>query len=424
MQVTILAVGSRGDVQPYLALGKGLQQAGYRVRLGMPANFESLAEKHHLDFVAITPSSQQIMAGPVGRTMITSGENNLAFILNLAKMVGEHAQQSLQAAWQACQGTDVIIFNHFAWMGYHLAEKLNLPSIAAWIYPLNRTRAFPPLGTPPWLQFGESFNKPSYLLYEQLIQYAFNGIFNEWRCTLDLPPLPRGGIFEHFYRRQTPVLYAYSPNVLPKPDDWSARFVVTGYWFLDRSSEWIPPTALTDFLADGPPPVYVGFGSMISNQSDKLTGMAIEALKQTGQRGILARGWGGLDISKANQRLTDDIFVIDETPHDWLFPQMAAVVHHGGAGTTSAGLRAGVPSVLIPFSGDQPFWGQRVAALGVGPAAISYKKLSARRLTSAIKTAVSDKTMQRRAADLGQQISSEDGVDKAVKTFEKFCNFI
>jgi sterol 3beta-glucosyltransferase len=150
----------------------------------------------------------------------------------------------------------------------------------------------------------------------------------------------------------------------------------------------------------------------------------IDALKQTGQRGILARGWGGLDISKVNQRLTDDIFVIDETPHDWLFPQMAAVVHHGGAGTTSAGLRAGVPSVLIPFSGDQPFWGQRVAALGVGPAAISYKKLSARRLTSAIKTAVSDKTMQRCAADLGQQISSEDGVANAVKTFEKFCNFI
>lgn len=420
MHVTILAVGSRGDVQPHIALGKGLQQAGYRVRFGAPANFATLAAQHGLEFTAITPSSQQIMAGPVGRAMMTSGQNNVAFVLKLARMVAEHAQPSLQAAWQACQNTDVIIFNHFAWMGYHIAEKINLPAVAAWIYPLNRTRRFPPLGTPPWLRLGGSFNRFSFLLYEQLIQIAFATIFKRWRQTLQLPPLPRAGIFDHFYRRQTPALYAYSPRVLPQPADWPARFVVTGYWFLERPAGWQPPATLVDFLASGPPPVYIGFGSMSGSRSREMVDIAVDALRQTGQRGILARGWGGLAIERSNQPLSDDIFVVDAAPHDWLFPQMAAVVHHGGAGTTSAGLRAGAPSILIPFSGDQPFWGQRVAALGVGPPAIPYKKLSARRLAAAIETATGSEAMQQRAASLGEQIRAENGIDKALEALQKF----
>jgi UDP:flavonoid glycosyltransferase YjiC (YdhE family) len=420
MRVTILAVGSRGDVQPYVALGKGLQQAGYHVRLGMPANFESLAESYGLEFAAISPSSQRILAGPFGQATITSGENNFAFVMNLARMLGEHAEEALQIAWQACSDADVIIFNHFAWMGFHIAEKMNLPAVAAWIYPLTRTRDFPPLGTPPWLQFGRPFNRQSYILYEQLIQYAFKDIFSKWRRALELPSLPLGGIFSHFYQRKIPVLYAYSPNVVSAPDDWPKRFVVTGYWFLDRPSEWQPSAALSDFLADGPPPVYIGFGSMNSDHPQELTDMALAALKQTGQRGIVATGWGGLDVSTANHLLTADIFVVDEAPHDWLFPQMAAVVHHGGAGTTSAGLRAGVPSILVPFSGDQPFWGQRVTALGVGPAPIPHQRLSAQRLSSAINATIRDETMQRRAAVLGRQIQSEDGIASAVAAFENF----
>lgn len=420
MHITILAVGSRGDVQPYVALGKGLQQAGYQVCIGMPENFEILANKNGLEFIAIGPNSQQILAGDFGQAAITSGENNLAFVLNLARLLDEHALESLHAALQACQDADVIIFNHLAWMGYHIAENLNVPAVGAWIYPLNRTRAFPPLGTPPWLQLGRPFNRPTYFFYEQLIQYAFNNIFKEWRRALDLSPLPRGGIFEHFYRRKIPVLYAFSPNVLPKPDDWPERFVVTGYWFLERPSEWQPSTALTDFLADGSPPVYIGFGSMTSARSRQITDMAIDALKQTEQRGILAKGWGELNTLTVNQPLTNDIFVIDEAPHDWLFPQMAALVHHGGAGTTAAGLRAGTPSILTPFSGDQPFWGQRVTALGVGPAAIPYNKLSTQRLASAIKTAISDETIQRRAAVLGQQIRAEDGIAGAIYSLKNF----
>jgi sterol 3beta-glucosyltransferase len=232
-------------------------------------------------------------------------------------------------------------------------------------------------------------------------------------------PLPPGGYFAYLSRQQVPVLYAYSPTVVARPNDWPERFVVTGYWFLERPLNWQPPPALSDFLADGPPPVYIGFGSMSSNRPHKLADVAIDALKMAGQRGILARGWGGLAFDGINQPLTDDIFVVDDAPHDWLFPQMAAVVHHGGSGTTAAGLRAGVPSVLIPFSGDQPFWGQRVAALGAGPAAIPYKKLSVRRLATAIETATGSETMRCRVAALGKRIQAENGVADAVEAFGK-----
>ena len=419
MHVTILAVGSRGDVQPYVALGQGLQQVGYQVRLAAPANFATLAADHQLDFAAITPSSQQIMAGPTGRAMMTTGQNNLAFVFKLAEMVEAYTRSSLWAAWEACQDTDVIIFNHFAWMGYHIAEKLDLPNYAAWIYPLNRTWAFPPPGTPTWLHWGRPFNRLDFLIYEQVVQLAFRRTFKAWRQMLKLPPLPWAGIFEHFHRRQIPALYAYSPRVVPKPADWPQQSVVTGYWFLERSVGWQPPSALTNFLADGPPPVYIGFGSMSGHRSQELVTIAIDALKQTGPRGLLARGWGGLATRVVNQHLADDVFVVDAAPHDWLFPQMAAVVHHGGAGTTSAGLRAGVPSILVPFSNDQIFWGQRVAALGIGPTAIPYKKLSTQRLVNAIETVTNSTSIQHRAAVLGQQICAEQGIAVAIETLRK-----
>lgn len=420
MHLTILATGSQGDVQPYIALGKGLQQAGYQVRLGAPSNFEALITQHGLDFAAIAPNSQQLMAGPTGRAMMTSGHNAIGFIFKLAELTRTHAQQLLLASWQACQQAEAIIFNHFGWMGYHIAEKLNIPAYGAWIYPLTCTRAFPPVGLPgrPWP--GGLTNRFIFLLYEQVIQAAFNQTFTEWRQLLGLPPLPPTGFFQHFYSRQLPVLYAYSPSVCPKPVDWPERFVVTGYWFLDRSSGWQAPAALVDFLASGPPPVYIGFGSMSGYRSGELVERMVAALNQAGWRGILARGWGGLDTHVVNQALTDDVFVIDSVPHDWLFPQLAAVVHHGGAGTTSAGLRAGRPSILIPFSGDQPFWAQRVTALGVGPAAIPFKKLSAKQLVVAIRTATSDQAMQRRAVALGRQIRAENGIASAVEAFERF----
>ncbi len=186
---------------------------------------------------------------------------------------------------------------------------------------------------------------------------------------------------------------------------------MTGYWFLDSPANWQPPQELVDFLKAGSPPVYIGFGSMSDSNPEALTKLVLDALAESGQRGVLIKGWGAL----SNADLPDHVFQIDSVPHDWLFPQMAAVVHHGGAGTTSAGLRAGVPSIIIPFAVDQPFWGQRVANLGVGTQPILRQELTAEKLTAAIKIATSDEAMKEKARILGQKISAENGVKQAVE---------
>jgi sterol 3beta-glucosyltransferase len=225
----------------------------------------------------------------------------------------------------------------------------------------------------------------------------------------DLPAAPFFGSDNLPQFQQYPTLYGFSPSVIPKPSDWH-NTEVTGYWFLDAATDWVPPADLMAFLQAGPPPVYIGFGSMGSRKPEETADLVLQAIARTGQRAILLSGWGGL--SKAD--LPETVFMVESVPHSWLFSQVAAVVHHGGAGTTAAGLRAGVPSIVIPFFGDQPFWGQRVAKLGVGPEPIPRKQLTVERLAQAIRTAVTDRGMIRRAADLGAKIQAEDGVANAV----------
>jgi UDP:flavonoid glycosyltransferase YjiC (YdhE family) len=211
--------------------------------------------------------------------------------------------------------------------------------------------------------------------------------------------------------RAVPLLYGYSPTVVPKPSDWDEHAHVTGYWFLDHAPDWQPPAGLVDFLESGSPPVYVGFGSLVSGGAEKASRVVLDALRQSGQRGVLATGWGGLGPSD----LPGEVYATESVPHDWLFPRMAAVAHHGGAGTTGAGLRAGVPSIILPFSKDQPFWARRVEALGAGPAPIPRKRLTAGRLAQAMHVAVTDESIRERSAALGEAIRGENGVGNAVR---------
>jgi UDP:flavonoid glycosyltransferase YjiC (YdhE family) len=206
------------------------------------------------------------------------------------------------------------------------------------------------------------------------------------------------------------MLYCFSPTIVPKPPDWGEHSHVTGYWFLDHPLDWQPPADLVGFLESGPPPIYVGLGGIASRNPEKTSRIVLDALRQSGQRGVIAACGGGLSQSD----LPDEVFVTEAIPHDWLFPRMAAVVHHGGAGTTGAGLRAGVPSILVPVANDQPFWARRVKALGAGPAPIPRRRLSADRLAQAIRVAVTDESIRKRAAELGETIRAEDGVAIAV----------
>jgi sterol 3beta-glucosyltransferase len=227
---------------------------------------------------------------------------------------------------------------------------------------------------------------------------------------LDMPPIPMSGPFKQLYEEQTPGLYAFSELVVPRPKDWPDWIHVTGYWFLEPPVRWEPSRELKDFLDAGPPPVYIGFGSMPNRKPTESAEIALEALEKSGQRGILLQGWGGLKP----RDLPKTVFLLDSIPHTWLFPRMAAVVHHGGAGTTGASLRSGVPSIVIPHFADQPFWGERVYKLGVGPKPIPRWRLTANGLAKSICKAVEDEGMQKKASDFGRAIRIENGVQKAV----------
>jgi sterol 3beta-glucosyltransferase len=216
-------------------------------------------------------------------------------------------------------------------------------------------------------------------------------------------------------RAREPVLNGWSRHILPRPPDWAAWLEVTGYWFLDRPKDWQPPSGLADFIEAGPRPVSVGFGSMVGGGAEELTDTVVRALRRAGRRGVLVSGFGGF----SNADLPDDLFKVEEVPYDWLFPRVAAAVHHGGAGTTALSLRAGTPTVVMPFFTDQSFWGARVAGLGAGPRPIPRAKLSTKRLAAAILQATTDARVGERARILGEKIRAEDGVARAVEAFHR-----
>ena len=235
------------------------------------------------------------------------------------------------------------------------------------------------------------------------------------QTVLKLPRAPFFGPYRSRRLRQDLTLYGFSPAVIPRPADWGGRTHVTGYWFLDPAPGWTPPADLVAFLQNGPPPVYVGFGSMGSRKPEETTDMVLQALAETGQRGVLLAGWEGMRA----ERLPDSVYLAGPVPHSWLFPKMAAVVHHGGAGTTAARLMSGVPSVVVPFFGDQGFWGRKVADLGVRPSPVPRKQLSAERLAAAIQQAINDEGMRKRAASIGGQIRAEERAARAAEIIGK-----
>ncbi|MDH3570301.1 MAG: glycosyltransferase, partial [Gemmatimonadota bacterium] len=353
MRITILTVGSHGDVQPYVALGVGLRAAGHDVRLATHEPFRSFVSSHGLEFAPLGADPKQVIAGRQGQAWLESGDSLVRFISRFLRLFRPLLEQNLADTSQACIGSEAIVYAPLAFAGYHIAEALGVPSYQASLQPATPTREFPIFPLAGKRRWGGTYNRLTYTLYEQVTWQALRPVVNRWRTeTLGLPATPMMRPFREFRARRVPQLYGFSAAVVPKPRDWPDWHHITGYWFLDRPAEWQPPAAIVDFLGAGPPPVYIGFGSMIAKDPAELFDVALEAIHRTGQRGVLSTGWMGADHTD----LPDDVFGIESIPHDWLFPRMAAVVHHGGAGTTAAGLRAGVPSILTPFFADQPFW--------------------------------------------------------------------
>jgi sterol 3beta-glucosyltransferase len=417
MKIAIVALGSRGDVQPYVALGKALKAAGHGVRLVTHENFETLVTSHGLTFCAMPGNVQEVVESPELRALLEKG-NFLAINAYTSKLVKTISIEWAKAGFVACQGMDLLIGGVGGGSIMRaLAEKLQIPILEAHVFPYSPTTAFPAVLFPAALaKLGGVVNWLSHHLMRQIMwQLSRNADRLVRSQVLNLPPAPFFGPKPDAKLKPFPTLYGFSPSVIPKPADWK-NTEVTGAWFLDAEPDWTPPEALVSFLAEGPAPLYIGFGSMGSRNPQETADLVLQAIAKTGQRAILQSGWGGL----ATDHLPKHVLIVNSIPHSWLFPQMAAIVHHGGAGTTAAALRAGVPSIVVPFFGDQPFWGQRVADLGVGLAPIPRKQLTADRLAQAIQIMVSNSVMRQRSAQLGAKIQAEDGLARAVETIGAF----
>jgi UDP:flavonoid glycosyltransferase YjiC (YdhE family) len=401
-RIAILTVGSRGDVQPYIALGLGLRAAGHDAVLVADPSLTDEAAARGLPCVPIRADYQALLG--------LAGQGGLRGKWQLLREAERLNRDLLADSWTACMDAQAIVYHPKALAGYHLAEKLNVPAFLAHPVPaFSVTAAF---ASPllPVRDHGPRVNRLTHAFVAWASGASQRKLVNAWReATLGLPPLRRLNDATLF-GRPVPRLYGCSPLVVPPPDDWGDAHL-TGFWFLDGAAAWRPDARLEAFLAAGPPPVYVGFGSMVGADPRGLTARVVAAVRAAGVRAVLARGWGALED------MTDDsaIHWLEQAPHEWLFPRMAAVVHHGGAGTTAAGLRAGVPGIICPFFGDQPFWGARVHALGVGPRPIAQKRLTVDALAAAIREAVGNEDMQARARALGRAIAAEDGVGHAVK---------
>ena len=411
MNILINTFGTRGDIQPFIALGLGLQAAGHSVGLCTSEGYRSFVESYGLPYIHMDNAMLELAQAAVGDVP------NKREAMGMIKRMSRAMRVMVQDEWQAAQDVqpDVILYHPKCIGSIHVAEKLGIPAILSIPLPFyTPTRAFPV----PFMAnnpLGERFNRATYVMH-RFQSAMFGGIINEFhRQTLGLPGQSRfADALQRANGEPVPVLYPFSPHVVPVPADYPPHVHVTGYWFLDREDDWQPDPALATFLEAGPPPVYVGFGSMpFQKGAATRTQAVLDALEATGQRALLARGWGGLSAAD----LPPGVMMLDTVPHDWLFPQVSAVVHHGGAGTTAAGLRAGKPTIICPFLGDQPFWGKVVQGLGVGPAPIPIRKLTAATLADAL-TATQASAMQAKAANLGEQIRGEDGIGRAVQLIE------
>lgn len=414
MKIDIVTIGSRGDVQPYIALGLGLQRSGHAVKIITDPLFEGFIRSQGLDFARISADPRKALEDDVRKV----GGNPFLLTRWIERQFMPLARSFMQDLLAASSQADAILYSVLAFAATHVAAALDISALPVYLHPVTPTRYFSSPGSagfPAWLPLRGWLNWWSFHSSNLAFFWAIRKTIDQCRReVLDLPPLP-WKVYASLDIARSPLIYGYSSHVIPKPPDWGDWLHVTGYWFLEQAESWQPPAALLEFLQAGPPPVYIGFGSMLEWEAAHFTRLVIDALHNLGLRGILHEGWGELGAGD----LPDNMFRVQNVPHEWLFPQMAALVHHGGAGTAAAGLRAGVPAVIVPFFADQPFWGERVRQLGVGPAPIPRQKLTADKLTRALRMAVSDPAMRQRATELGQQIRLEDGVGNAVQVIEQ-----
>ncbi|CAO0794017.1 unnamed protein product [Mucor circinelloides] len=414
LHFTCITIGTRGDVQPYIALCKGLMKEGHRCRIATHDEFKDWIEEHGIEF--------RTVGGDPGELMRICVENNffsVNFVVEGLRLFKDWIDELLTLSWKAVQGTEIIIESPSAMIGVHMAEALRVPYFRSFPMPMTRTRSFPhPFATPNNPK-GRLYNDMTYVLFDHAVWRAIAARTNSFRqTTLGIPATS----YEKLEVWKIPYLYSFSPSIVPSPLDWLDWIHCTGYWFLDNpQTGWTPDPELKAFIEaqDGRPIVYIGFGSIIVSDPLEITRVIIESVLLSNVRAIVSRGWSSRHKKGAVSEEADilsrhpgTIMSVQSVPHDWLFPKIRAVVHHGGAGTTAAGLRAGRPTIIKPFFADQFFWGERVEEMGIGRC---IKSLTVDNLSAALRVVSTDENMLKVANRVGQKIRAETGVDTAIQ---------
>jgi sterol 3beta-glucosyltransferase len=407
-RIVILTYGSRGDVEPFVALGVGLQNAGYAVRLAGPGPFAPLVEAHGLEFAPLEGNPDELGQAFVDR----AGLSWPRMVVRMVQHVLPLAETVFRAVERAANDADLIVHSFLMTdAGHTLARLRGVPDVSAQFFPVFlSTSAFPAVALPdlPW---GGAYRRATHALNTAMFRYGGRLLYRKVRASIphlpDLAPWP----FPGHAGGATPILFAYSPNVLAPSSDWPSYARVTGYWPLPPPTGWTAPEAILRFLESAPPPIYFGPGSMRGENLRNMLQLVVGSVRALGQRvflGVAPQLLGG-ELSGP------DLFAAEGIPHAWLFPRMRYILHHGGAGTTGAAATAGVPNTAIPFSADQAFWARRMYRLGLGPRAPAAHRLARNRLVRILEMALSDPAYQRRAEILGERIRREDGVASAVQ---------
>ncbi|KAF2140048.1 glycosyltransferase family 1 protein [Aplosporella prunicola CBS 121167] len=454
LNVVIHVVGSRGDVQPFVALGKVLKETySHRVRLATHPVFRNFVEENGLEFFSIGGDPSELMAfmvknpglmpgfdtlrnGDVGKRrkgiaeMIDGCwksciEPNDGFGVDTSQQEGENMLNSAYSNPEATAKTgrpfiaDAIIANPPSFAHIHCAEKLGVPLHMMFTMPWSPTQSFQhPLATIQSSNADASLtNYMTYALVDMLTWQGLGDIINKFRQrTLHLDSISAMSAPSMLSRLRVPFTYCWSPALIPKPKDWGNHITISGFYFLNLATNFRPDPDLAAFLDAGPPPVYIGFGSIVVDNPNGMTKLIFEAVQKAGVRALVSKGWGGFGADQLG--VPESVFMLGNVPHDWLFKRVSCVVHHGGAGTTAAGIACGKPTVIVPFFGDQPFWGSMVARAGAGPEPIHHKQLTSDNLAEAIQEALKP-TSQERARELAAKISNERGSDEGAQYFHQ-----
>jgi len=415
--ISVLAAGTRGDAQPPAMLCRELARRGHEVRFIAQREFADMIEGSDVSLKPLPGNLHAELSSPDAQKFFNGSGNPLTFLRWFYDVGKKFGAQLTPAMVDFTAGSDIVVGTGLADYFSNLMARVHKTKAAhAYMQPAVPTCAFPcalisvpPFDMPGWL------NKLEARIYFEAAWLGARPIAKIAHEILRLPPPSwRVPILEELHRGQ-PFLMAYSEAFLPRPKDWPDHVEVTGFWFRDTPASWQPPDDLVRFIKAGPPPIYAGFGSMVMKDPEAAVNMVLEAVARNNARAVIAEGWSGYKPGK----LPGNIYAVDSIPHDWLLPQMAAAIHHGGAGTTGASLRAGIPQIVVPFVGDQPFWGLQVEKRGVGPRRIPHKSLTAAQLSEAIAKVLNDQAMRKRAVAMGERVRGENGLKRAANLIEE-----